>query len=196
MSDGSSCLKFAYSFSFPEIPNFQLIASTNQDIELLIKMHWIYVGVSMEWCKEFSLLKSESVDFVDWCRNAKIGIEGVILEISWKVGNSSFVMSPILRVEVNGSVVLRHHYLAVVIWEYLELDDLTIESSETFEWEFCSIVYLDLRGVYASSHDVPLIPWDFDLVGRDLELEVLNEFYPPAVLLVITKWFAWFLGLL
>lgn len=35
--------------------------------------------------------------------------------------------------EVDGPVILRHHYLAVVIREYFELDDLAIQSSETFE---------------------------------------------------------------
>ena len=50
--------------------------------------------------------------------------------------DSGAVVRAVLGVEVNASIVLCHGYFAVVIGEYLELDDLAVDSSEAFEGEF------------------------------------------------------------
>lgn len=111
------------------------------------------------------------------------------------MGNPGFVVGAVLRVEVDGAIVLRHHYLAVVLGENLELDHLAVHSPQALQRQLRSVVDLDLRGVDAGSHDVALVARDFYLVGGDLELEVLDEFDPPAVLLVVAQRLAVFLRL-
>lgn len=95
----------------------------------------------------------------------------------------------------NSAVILRHSYFAVVIGEDLEFDHLTIESSKALEGQLGSIKYFDLRGIDACSNDVALVLGDLYLVGGDLELEILDEFDSPAVLLIISQGLAGFLCL-
>jgi hypothetical protein len=109
--------------------------------------------------------------------------------------NSGLIVSSILRMEVNRAIILRHDYFTIIIRQNLELDYFAIETPEAFEWKFGSVVYLYLRCVDAGCHNVPFIPGDLDLVSGDFELKVLDELYPPAILLIVTKGFAWFLSL-
>ena len=97
--------------------------------------------------------------------------------------------------EFDGTIVLGHHYLAVIFRKDLELDHFAIHTSEALQGEFSSIINLYLRGVNAGSDDVSLILGDFHLVGRDLKLKILDEFDPPSILLIVAQRFAVFLGL-
>lgn len=144
----------------------------------------------MEGGEELAFLQAEPVDLVDRGGDAEVGVVGVVLEIARVVWDPSLVVRAVLCVEDDGAVVLRHGYLAVVVGEDLELDDLAVETPQALEGEFGSVEYLDLGGVDACSNDVALVLGDLDLVGGDLELEVLDEFDPPAVLLVVSQRFA------
>ncbi len=77
--------------------------------------------------------------------------------------------------KVNSAIMLSHHYFFVIIWKDLELDDFTIQSSETFKRELWSVIDFYLRSVDTSGHEVTLIFGYFNLIGGRIEWKILNE---------------------
>jgi hypothetical protein len=65
------------------------------------------------------------------------------------MGYSGFVVGSILCMDFDGSVDLSHGNFAVVVGKDTELDNLTIESSETFQTEFSGVKYFYLWTVNA-----------------------------------------------
>lgn len=110
--------------------------------------------------------------------------------------DSGLIVCSILCMKVNRSIMLSHYYFTVVIRQNLKFDDFTIDASQTFQGQLCSIVYFDLGGIDSSCNNVALVLGDFYLVGGDLELKILDELDSPFVLLVVFEWFAIFVGVL
>lgn len=110
--------------------------------------------------------------------------------------DSSLVMSTILSMEINGTIMLCHYNLGIIIRKYLKLDNLTVQPSKTLEGKLSSIEYFNLWGIYAGSYDISLIVGYLDLICCNLELEILNELYSLFELLVIAKRFVGFFCLL
>ena len=105
-------------------------------------------------------------------------------------------MCSILCVKLKRSICLCHGDFTVVFWQDGEFDYFAVKSSETFEWELCSVVYFDLWAVDSGSDDVTLVFGDLDLVGGDIEIEILDQLDSFFELFVVAKGFMGFLGLL
>lgn len=110
--------------------------------------------------------------------------------------DSSLVMSTILSMEINRTIMLCHYNLGIIIRKYLKLDNLTVQSSKTLERKLSRIEYFNLWSIYTGSYDVSLIVGYLDLICCNLELEILNELYSLFELLVIAKRFVGFFCLL
>ena len=146
--------------------------------------------------KKLSFFQRYSVHFIWRSRNTQISTYRVILEISRAMRNPGLVMCPILSMKVNGSITLSHNYFSIILWQYFELQNLTIQSSQTFQCQFSRIINLNLRSIDASSNNEPLILRYLNLIRGNLKLKILYEFNSPSILLIISQRFAIFLGIL
>lgn len=108
--------------------------------------------------------------------------------------NSCLIVSSILSVKINRTVVLSHHDLSVVLRENFEFDYFTVNPPETFKGELWSVVYLYLWSIDACSDYVSLIFGNLNLIGSDRELKILNEFNSSSILFIISKRFVGFFG--
>lgn len=105
-------------------------------------------------------------------------------------------MGSVLSVKIDRSVLLSHHYLSIVVGQNLEFDDFAIESSQAFQGQLGGIIDFKLRSVDARRYYVALVLRDFYLIGSDGELEILDEFYPAPVLVIVSERFVILFGFL
>jgi hypothetical protein len=192
MTDYCWRFHFADSLSLSEIPDLELISTAEQNVEFLIKVHWIDKTFCVKRSHKFSFLKRYSINLTCWRWHTNISVDRVINQISRIMRNPGFVMRTILSMKLNSSVGLSHGYLWVVVGQYSELNNFTIKTSETFQTELGSIKYFNLRTIDTTSNYVPLVIGYFNLVGGNLELKVLNELNSLPELIVITKRLAGF----
>ena len=89
--------------------------------------------------------------------------------------------------QINRSIMLSHHNLRIILRQYLKLNNLTIQSPQTFHRQLTRIVYLNLRRIDPRSNDIPLISRHFNLIRGDLKLEILDELNPTPKLLIIAE---------
>ena len=157
-------------------------------------MHGVYRRIRVERNQKFALLKGNSIYFIWWCRNTQIGTYRVVLQISWAVRNSGFVVIAVLSVKIDGSIALGHDYLLVVFWKNFEFYYFAIQSSQTFQGQLRGIVDFNLGSIDAGGDDVSLILGDFDLVGSNIKLKILDELDSSFELIVVSQRFTTFLG--
>lgn len=179
-----------------EIPHFKLITTTEHDVKFGVEVQSVDETVSMEGSHELALFEGDTVDLIGGGTDTKVGIDRVEDEVSGVMWDSGFVVGTILSVDFDGSVDLSHGNFAVVVGEDTELDNFAVESSETFETEFGGVEYFYLWTVDASGDDVALIVGDFDLVGGDFELEILDEFDSASEFLIVAEGLVVFFGVL
>ena len=196
MTDCGGWVDFAYSGTLSEIPHFKLITTTEHDVKFGVEVQSVDETVSMEGSHELALFEGNTVDLIGGGTDTKVGIDRVEDEVSGVMWDSGFVVGTILSVDFDGSVDLSHGNFAVVVGEDTELDNFAVESSETFETEFGGVEYFYLWTVDASGDDVALIVGDFDLVGGDFELEILDEFDSASEFLIVAEGLVVFFGVL
>ena len=184
----ASRIQVAEFVSFAEIPHlYPRLSSTSEDVQLVIKGERIDNTFSMERGEKLTLLQWYPVYLFGRSRYTEVGIDGIILQISWEMWDTSLIMCSILRMEVNRSIMLSHHNLRIILRQYLKLNNLTIQSPQTFHRQLTRIVYLNLRCVDPRSNDIPLISRHFNLIRGDLKLKILDELNPTPKLLIIAQ---------
>lgn len=103
----------------------------------------------MEGRHKLAFFQRNSVDLIGRGTHTKVGIDRVENHISGVMGNSCSVMGAILRVKLNAAIGLSHSYFAIVISEDIELDYLTVESSQALQTQLGSVKYFYLWTINA-----------------------------------------------
>lgn len=194
MADGGGWADFTDSGTLSEIPDFEFISSTEHDVKFGVKVKTVDEAVSMQGRHKLALFEWNTVDFIGWGTDTEVWIDWVEDKVSGVVWDSGFVMGSILCVNFDGSVDLSHGDFAVVISQDAELDDFAVKASEALKTEFSGIKYFNLWTVDSWGDDVALIVGDFDLIGGDFELEILNELNSSSELVIIAEGLTVFLG--
>lgn len=136
------CLKMTDFISLSKIPNFDSsFASTGQNIKFLIEWQWVDNASSVKRWQKFTLLQWNTIHLWSWGWNTQVSIYGIVLKITRKMRNSGFVVSTILGVEIDGTVMLSHYNFRVVIRQYFKLYNLAVNSSKTLQRELSCVEY-------------------------------------------------------